>query len=85
MTTPHPDLHQVDLLSDEQIAQFKRDGMLVLPGVLDADLCRRARDQMWDIIAAYRPLMLRDDPTSWTPISEEEAESYQRPEGGGDP
>ena len=85
MTAPHPDLHQVDLLSEEQIAQFKRDGMLVLPGVLDADLCRRARDQMWDIIAAHRPLMQRDDPASWTPISEQESASYQRPEGGGDP
>ena len=81
MTTLTPDLHQVDPLSEEQIAQFKRDGLLVLPGVLDSDLCRRAREQMWDIIAAYRPLMKRDDPTSWTPINEEEAESYSGQKG----
>lgn len=85
MTAPHPDLYQVDPLSEEQVAQFKRDGMLVLPGVLDADLCRRARDQMWEIIAAHRPFMQRENPASWTPISEEEAASYQRPKGGGDP
>ena len=51
MTVPANHLYRVELLSESQIAQFKRDGMLVLPGVLDLDLCRRARDQMWEIIA----------------------------------
>ena len=32
---PSPDLHQADRLTEEQVAQFKRDGLLVLPGVLD--------------------------------------------------
>ena len=82
LKTSKPDLHQVDLLSEEQIPEFKRDGFLVLPGVLDTDLCRQARDQMWEVIAEHRPGMKRDDPASWTPISAEEAESYQRPAGG---
>ena len=48
---PTPSVPQVDLLTTSQIAQFKRDGFIVLPGVVDADLCRQARDQMWDTIA----------------------------------
>lgn len=85
MAMPSPDLHQVGPLSESQIAQFKRDGMLVLPGVLDPDLCRQARDQMWEMIARHRPRMQRHDPATWVPFSKEEADSYERPEGGGDP
>lgn len=85
MTMPSNDLHQVEPLSEGQIAQFKRDGMLVLPGVLDLDLCRQARDQMWELIAEHQPSMTRDDPSTWIPFTEEKANNYQRPEGGGDP
>ena len=85
MPMPSPSLHQVPPLTESQIAQFKRDGMLVLPGVLDLDLCRRARDQMWDLIAEHRPSMKRDDPATWLPFTEEETENHQRPEIGGDP
>ena len=79
------DLHQVQPLSESQIAQFKRNGLLVLPGVLDLDLCRQAQNQMWQIIAQHRPSMKRDNPSTWIPFTEEEADSHQRPEGGGDP
>ena len=65
MTMPSPDLHQADRLTEEQVAQFKRDGLLVLPGVLDPDLCRQARDQMWAVLAEHRPTMQRDDPSTW--------------------
>lgn len=85
MTLFSNNLHQVEPISESQIAQFKRDGILVLPGVLDLDLCRQARDQMWKVIAECRPSMKRDDPSTWLPFTEEEAGSYQRPEGGGDP
>ena len=85
MSNPSSELHQVDPLTEEQIARFKRDGMLVLPGVLDADLCRRARDQMWEIIDEHRPAMRRGDPATWVPFSEEEKASYRREETGGDP
>ena len=85
MSMPSPSLHQVPPLTESQIAQFKRDGMLVLPGVLDLDLCRRARDQMWDLIAEHRPSMKRDDPATWLPFTEKETEIFQRPEIGGDP
>ncbi len=76
---------QVPLLTRDQLGQFKRDGMLVLPGVLDTELCRQARDQMWELIEEHRPSMKRDDPATWLPFSEEEQNSYGREEGGGDP
>ena len=79
------DLRQVPLLSESQIAQFKRDGVLLLPGVLDTDLCRRARDQMWQIIAEHRPSMQRDDPHTWTPFHDEPRGDGDRPAEGGDP
>ena len=80
MATASPTVAQAPRLTTDQIAQFKRDGFVVLPGVVDPELCRQARDQMWDTIADYRPGMRRDDPSTWTPISDEE-----RAESGGDP
>ncbi|MCY3784482.1 MAG: phytanoyl-CoA dioxygenase family protein [Chloroflexi bacterium] len=85
MTTASPAVAQAPRLTTDQIAQFKREGFLVLPGVVDPELCRQARDQMWDTIAQYRPSMRRDDPSTWTPISEAENASYVREETGGDP
>ena len=41
---PTPTVPQVDRLTTSQIAQFKRDGFIVLPGVVDSELCREARD-----------------------------------------
>ena len=66
-----PNVKQVPLLTASQIAQFKRDGFLVLPAVLDPELCRRARDAMWDEIATHLPRMKRDDPSTWGPLTEE--------------
>ena len=85
MFGPSKDLHQVPILTEHQIAQFKRDGLLVLPGVLDPALCHQVRDQMWDVILQHRPCMRRDDPATWRPFTKEEAGSYQRHELGGDP
>ena len=76
----------VESLTIDQIAQFKRDGFLILEGVLDPELCRQARDEMWDMIQAHLPRMKRDDPATWDPITEEESAKLQhRPEDGGDP
>ena len=85
MSTPPPSVPQVPRLTTSQIAEFKRDGLLVLPGVIDPELCRQARDQMWETIAEYRPSMKRDDPSTWAPFTDEEKASYERPEDGGDP
>lgn len=80
-----PSLHQVEPLTVDQIAQFKRDGFLVLRGVLDPELCRRACDEMWETIDSHLPRMQRDDPSTWGHITEEESAKLKRPEGGGDP
>ena len=77
MATSVPNVKQVDLLTEEQIARFKRDGFLVLPEVLDPELCRRARDQMWEIIDEHLPRMKRDDPSTWGHITEEESEKLK--------
>ena len=77
-------LHQVEKLTESQIARFKRDGLLVLPAVLDPDLCGQVRDQLWDTIAEHRPQMKRDDPSTWVPFAKGEADREQRPKEGGD-
>ena len=86
-TPTTPSAKQVPLLTASQIAQFKRDGFLVLPAVLDPERCRGARDAMWDAIATHLPRMKRDDPSTWGPLTEEESAELnaQRPEVGGDP
>ena len=78
---------QVELLTTDQIACFKRDGFLVLPAVLDPELCRQARDEMWEAITAGLPRMKRDDPSTWGHITEEESLRLKAdtPVGGGEP
>ena len=66
--SPPPDLPQVALLSPEQIAFFKEQGFLVLPGAVDAGLCEMAQDDMWRILGEELPQMRRDDPSSWVPL-----------------
>ena len=89
MTEPRnsPDVRQVERLTESQIADFKRDGYLVLPGVLDPELCRRARDEMWEAVGEALPRMKRDDPSTWGPVSMEEHErlAANRPPAGGEP
>ena len=74
-------------LTTQQIAQFKRDGYLVLPAALDAERCRQARDDMWRTIGEYLPRMKRQDPSTWGHITDAESESFEasRPAAGGDP
>ncbi len=86
MPMSSPSVPQVAPLTAGQIAQFKRDGVLVLPAALDPELCRRARDDMWETIAADLPRMKRDDPSTWGPITEEEQAGFpaRRPKEGGE-
>ena len=80
-----PTVPQVPALTESQIAQFKRDGFLVLPGALDPELCRRARDDMWEAIGTYLPRMKRGDPSTWTPITDEEKANFPVAHHGGQP
>ena len=80
-------IKSIEPLIADQIAQFKRDGFLILRGVLDPELCRQARDDMWDVIQTRLPRMKRDNPSTWEPITDEESAKLRamQPEGGGEP
>ncbi len=82
-TAPSDSVPQVPLLTESQIAQFKRDGFVLLPSALDPELCRRARDAMWEALARNRPGMKRDDPSTWTPITDDEAAAFPVTVDGG--
>lgn len=61
-------------LSSSQLAQFARDGVLILRGVLDPSLCRAARDRLWEC-APPQGRFRRACPSSWVgPWSTEEEE-----------
>ncbi len=51
-------------LSDEHLAFFKINGYLLLPGVLDARLCARARDRLWASLPQSSRIK-RDDPSTY--------------------
>lgn len=80
-------VEQVPLLSEAQVAQFKRDGYLVLPAALDPDRCRATRDAMWETIGDYLPRMKRADPSTWGLITDEDNTALlaRVPDGSGDP
>eukprot|EP01051_Picozoa_sp_SAG22_P003699 SAG22_NODE_183_length_16031_cov_36.647000_11_plen_303_part_00 len=73
----------VPLLTREQIAEFKRDGFLVMKSVLDPALCAQVRDEMWGQIHENIPRMRRDDPRTWYVTDEESARLTK--DGGKDP
>ena len=87
MSISQSKVKQVKALTVDQIAQFKRDGYLVLPAALDPELCRQTRDRMWETIATHLPRIRRDDPSTWGPVTEEESTrlAAAKPEGGGEP
>ncbi len=87
MATSSASVAQVAPLTASQIAQFKRDGYLVLPAALDPELCRRAQDDMWEAIGSHLPRMKRDDPSTWGPITDEEKArlTAEKPDIGGEP
>ena len=49
-------------LSTEDLRFFKENGYLIKRGVLDPDLCARARDRLWQ---GAPPRLRRDDPDTW--------------------
>ena len=44
------------MLSSEQISFFKANGYLILPGVMDLELCARVRDAMWQSLPKDSPM-----------------------------
>ena len=49
------------MLTTEQIGFFKANGYLLLPGVMDLDLCARVREAMWDSLPENSE-MCQDNP-----------------------
>lgn len=69
-------VHEIDMrLSAAQLAQFARDGVLMLRGALDPELCRVARDRLWSC-APPQGRVLRDSPETWVGPWREEEEEY---------
>lgn len=59
-------------LNTEQIGFFRTNGYLLLPGVLDADLCARTREEMWAALPPGSGLDENDATTHVGPFSAEE-------------
>ncbi len=58
------------VLTEEDIRFFKREGYLIKRGVMDPELCARARERLWD---EPPPSIKKDDPQTWIgPIKIEE-------------
>jgi hypothetical protein len=66
MTTPH----KVPPLSRAQIAQFKRDGYLVLERCLELRAISAMMDAMWATLGEHIPAMRRDNPSTWQDLPE---------------
>lgn len=75
---------QVPLLTAPQIRQFKREGFLVLPRVLDPRRCEAVCDRMWATVAEQLPRMRRDDTSTWH-VTEEEGARFEKAAGDLDP
>ena len=65
------------MLSPRELEQFYTEGWVVKEGLLDTELCRRAREHAW----AHLPSrFLRSDPSTWLAFSESEETPTQPPE-----
>ena len=60
-------------LTEDEIRFFKTNGDQIKRGVMDPELCARARERLWD---DPPPSMKKNDPDTWVgPIKEEEESS----------
>lgn len=71
-------------LTPPQIAAFKRDGVLVLPRVLDPTRCEAIVAGMWRTVGTELPRMRRDSPGSWF-VTEAEGATFTKADGELDP
>ena len=62
------------LLSSDQLSFFKAEGYIILPRVLDINLCNRAQDMLWSDLPQNCKIK-RDDPSTHIgPFAEEDIE-----------
>ena len=53
------------MLSAQQVATFRREGVLVLPAFVGDEQCEVVRRQMWAATASALPQLRRDDPSTF--------------------
>ena len=58
------------MLTTEQIGFFKANGYLLLPGVMDLDLCARVREAMWDSLPENSEMCQDNPDTHFGPFPE---------------
>ena len=63
------------MLTTDQIRQFKLEGYLVLPGVIDKTYCERACERLWD---DPPPSLVKEDPSTWIGPLKPEEESEEK-------
>ena len=66
------------MLDEEQIHFFKTQGYLIIPGAMDAALCRRVRDLMWQALPPNTRLQANDPASFVGPFSEQDQSSDER-------
>ena len=54
------------MLSQEQLAQYDRDGYVLVSGLIPEETIANAEAAMWSVLG-----MVRDDPASWSPLPDE--------------
>ena len=54
------------MLSQEQLAQYDRDGYVLVSGLIPEETIANAEAAMWSVLG-----MDRDDPASWSPLPDE--------------
>lgn len=62
-------------LSTEQIAFFKTNGYLLVPGAMDRSLCARVRDLMWEALPEDSSLKRSDPASHLGPIPQDERQT----------
>lgn len=66
------------MLNAEQIRFFKTQGYVIVPGAMDAALCRRVRDLMWQALPPGTRLQPNDPASFVGPFSEQDESSDER-------
>jgi hypothetical protein len=62
-------------LTAEQIGFFKTNGYLLVPGAMEADLCARVRDMMWEALPDDVTLSREEAPSHVGPFPDDERSS----------
>ena len=65
------------LLTTEQLGFFKHNGYLIVPGIMDSQLCAKARDRLWDSLPATSSIKRHDPRTHTGPFNENDVDTDQ--------